>query len=103
MRHRTARATRRKAQGRAHGAGDGRVQSQSQDNVAGQRQPKRKGSKEAKRYALYRNGMTLAQAFEAGMNTLNLTHDIERKCNTGGRLTWWRAARATCCGSPRQS
>ena len=42
--------------------------------------PKRKGSKEAKRFSLYKNGMTVAEAFELGMNTLNLTRDVERKC-----------------------
>ena len=42
--------------------------------------PKRKGTKEAKRFDKYRNGMTIAQAYEAGMNSLNLTRDIERKC-----------------------
>jgi hypothetical protein len=46
--------------------------------------PKRKGSKEAKRYARYRNGMTVAQAFEKGMNALNLSRDVERKCITVG-------------------
>jgi hypothetical protein len=42
--------------------------------------PKLKGSKEAKRFDKYRNGMTVAQAYEAGMNSLNLSRDVERKC-----------------------
>jgi hypothetical protein len=42
--------------------------------------PKRKDTKEHKRFAQYRNGMTVAQAYEAGMNALNLSRDIERKC-----------------------
>ena len=41
--------------------------------------PKRAKSKEAKRFDKYRNGMTVAQAFELGMNTLNLVRDTERK------------------------
>ena len=40
--------------------------------------PKRKGSKEAKRFDRYRNGMTVAQAKDAGMDNLNLTRDVER-------------------------
>ena len=42
--------------------------------------PKRKGTKEAKRYSLYRTGMTVADAFKAGMDALNLRRDVERKC-----------------------
>jgi hypothetical protein len=42
--------------------------------------PKRKGTKEAKRFDKYRNGMSVAQAYEVGMNALNLSRDIERKC-----------------------
>jgi hypothetical protein len=42
--------------------------------------PKRKNTKEAKRFDKYRNGMTVAQAYEVGMNALNLSRDIERKC-----------------------
>ena len=42
--------------------------------------PKRPKSKEAKRFDKYKNGMTVAQAYEAGMDALNLTRDVERKC-----------------------
>jgi hypothetical protein len=38
--------------------------------------PKRKGSKEAKRFDKYRNGMTVEQAKAAGMDNLNLTRDV---------------------------
>jgi hypothetical protein len=42
--------------------------------------PKQKGSKEAARFAKYKNGMTVQQAFDLGMNPLNLRRDAERKC-----------------------
>ena len=42
--------------------------------------PKRKGSKEAKRYALYRSGMSVQAALDAGMAPSNLARDVARKC-----------------------
>jgi hypothetical protein len=38
--------------------------------------PKRAKSKEHKRFGLYKNGMTIAQAKELGMNNLNFTRDV---------------------------
>lgn len=40
--------------------------------------PKRRGSKEAKRFDRYRNGMTVQAARDLGMDNLNLTGDVER-------------------------
>ena len=38
--------------------------------------PKRAKSKEAKRFSLYKNGMTIAQAKALGMNNLNFPRDV---------------------------
>lgn len=39
--------------------------------------PKRKGSKAADQFAKYRDGMTIAEAYEAGLTTAELTYDVE--------------------------
>jgi hypothetical protein len=38
--------------------------------------PKRKGTKEAKRFDKYRKGMSIAQAKELGMDKLNFSRDV---------------------------
>jgi hypothetical protein len=70
----------RKAKSNGKAARKGRLTLHTRFHLLVKENPKRKGSKKAKRYAKYRNGMTVAQAYEAGMNTLNLTRDVERTC-----------------------
>jgi hypothetical protein len=46
-------------------------------HVLAKENPKRKGSKEAKRFSLYKNGMTVQAAKEAGMDNMNFTRDVQ--------------------------
>ena len=41
--------------------------------------PKRKDTKEHKRFAKYRNGMSVAQAYELGVDALNLRTDLRHE------------------------
>lgn len=40
--------------------------------------PKREGTKAAERFALYKNGMTVAQAMEVGVKPRHLTKDVAK-------------------------
>ena len=71
----TTKAATKKSNGKAHT----RFNPAHKIHLLVEGNPKRKDSKEAKRFAKYKNGMLVQAALDAGMQQQNLRRDVERK------------------------
>ncbi len=71
-----AKKTGKKAAPKAESAGHSKFSPDAKITILVDKNPKREGGEAHKRFALYRNGMTVAKALEAGVLRMDLSWDV---------------------------